>query len=120
MTINLPKYFENLHIGISSITGEPRIISCADSKTTFCEKYKNIAENEWVSAVLNWFDMKSPKGLTQPTLKASIIDVKKGEGYFAYGGHFDSWEDLEVQAKLLLAQAQWYKKNWKKLKKNAK
>lgn len=120
MTINLPKYFENLHIAISSITGEPRIISDSNAKTNFCEKYKNIDENEWVSALLNWFDMKSPKGKTQPTLKASIINVEKGEGIFVYGGHFDSWESLELQAKLLYSQAQWYKKNRKRLVKESK
>lgn len=120
MTINLPKYFENLHIAISSITGEPRIISDSNAKTNFCEKYKNIDENEWVSALLNWFDMKSPKGKTQPTLKASITNVEKGEGTFVYGGHFDSWESLELQAKLLYSQAQWYKKNRKKLVKENK
>ena len=42
MTINLPKYFKNLHIAISSITGEPRIISTSDVNTNLCEKYKNI------------------------------------------------------------------------------
>ena len=120
MTINLPKYFKNLHIAISSITGEPRIISDSNSKTNFCEKYKNTDENEWESDLLNWFDMKSPKGKTQPTLKASIINVEKGEGTFVYGGHFDSWEDLELQAKLLYSQAQWYKKNRKKLAKESK
>ena len=115
MTINLPKYFKNLHIAISSITGEPRIISDSNAKTNFCEKYKNIDENEWVSALLNWFDMKSPKGKTQPTLKASIINVEKGEGTFVYGGHFDSWEDLEDQAKMFLLQVQYYKEHRKEL-----
>ena len=120
MTINLPKYFKNLHIAISSITGEPRIISTSDVNTNLCEKYKNIDEDEWISALLNWFDIKSPKGKTQPTLKASITNVEKGEGTFVYGGHFDSWESLELQAKLLYSQAQWYKKNRKKLVKESK
>lgn len=120
MTINLPKYFENLHIAISSITGEPRIILDSNAKTNFCEKYKNIDENEWVSALLNWFDMKSPKGKTQPTLKALITNVEKGEGTFIYGGHFDSWENLELQAKLFYSQSPWIKKNRKKLVKESK
>jgi hypothetical protein len=120
MTINLPKYFENLHIAVSRITGEPRIVSDSNAKTNFCEKYKNIDENEWVSALLNWFDIKSPKGKTRPTFKALMTNVEKGEGTFVYGGHFDSWENLELQAKLLYSQAQWYKKNYRKLVKENK
>lgn len=120
MTITTPKFFENLHVGISSITGQPRIFLSKKEKPSFCDKYKDIPEKEWISAVLNYFDMTiadvvPPRKYHAPTLKASIKEVEKGEGIFALGGKFDSWEDLEDQAKMFLLQVQYYKEHRKEL-----
>lgn len=50
----LPKYFNDLHVSVSAITGTPRIVSCKlGAKST--DKYKDIELNEWHSAILNWF-----------------------------------------------------------------
>lgn len=53
----LPKYFDNLHVGISAITGEPRIYSLKDPKKGKTDKYKNIPKEEWESAVVGWFSL---------------------------------------------------------------
>ena len=51
----LPKYFDNLHVGISAITGEPRIFSSKDLRKS--DKYKVIPKDEWENAVVGWFSM---------------------------------------------------------------
>ena len=121
----LPSYFKNLHIGICAITGQPRIISSKSDKPSFCDKYKDIPQGEWISAVLNYFDMlagdiKPPQKYHLPILKASIKKVKEGEGLFVLGGKFDTWEDLESQAKAFLAQVQYYKEHRNQLEKESK
>lgn len=51
----LPRYFNDLHVAVSAITGVPRIVSCKeDSLST--DKYKDISEDEWESVLLNFFD----------------------------------------------------------------
>ena len=50
----LPKYFENLHLAISAITGKPRICSVKDNNWV-TDKYKNIPDKEWESCIMNWF-----------------------------------------------------------------
>lgn len=117
-----PNNLKNLHVAISAITGQPRIIQIKNIKyPSFCDKYKNIPEDEWISAILNYFEMTvakiiPPKKYHAPTLKAHIEDTEIGKGIFALGGKFDSWEDLEDQAKMFLLQVQIYKQNKKELK----
>lgn len=53
--LELPKYFKNLHIAISAITGIPRIVNIDFSKTNFSDKYKNIPLDEWESCLLGYF-----------------------------------------------------------------
>ena len=51
----LPKYFKNLHILISCITGTPRIVNIDLEKTNCSDKYKDISKEEWESAMINYF-----------------------------------------------------------------
>lgn len=56
LDMTLPKYFDNLHVGISAITGEPRIVSLK-GKNNMSDKYKTIPKEEWESSVIGWFSM---------------------------------------------------------------
>lgn len=51
----LPKYFNDLHVAISAITGHPRIVNCKEGSLT-TDKYKDIPQDEWESCLLNFFD----------------------------------------------------------------
>lgn len=51
----IPKYFKNLHILISGITGTPRIVNIDLEKTNYSDKYKDISKEEWESAMINYF-----------------------------------------------------------------
>lgn len=53
--LGLPKYFKNLHVSISAITGTPRIVNIDFSKTNCSDKYKNIPIDEWESCLLGYF-----------------------------------------------------------------
>lgn len=48
----LPSYYKDLHLGVCAITGSPRIVTFKDNN--FSDTYKNIPQNEWESAILNW------------------------------------------------------------------
>lgn len=52
----LPKYFNNLHLEVAAITGSPRIAKMKEDKNgkRFSDTYKNISQEEWESAILNW------------------------------------------------------------------
>ena len=51
----LPKYFNNLHLAIGSMTGSPRIVALKKGKKDICsDTYKNISKKEWETAILNW------------------------------------------------------------------
>ncbi len=52
----IPKYFKNLHLMISTITGTPRIVNIDTNKTNFSEKYKDIPKEEWESAIIQYFN----------------------------------------------------------------
>lgn len=61
----IPKYFNDLHLAICAITGEPRIASFKDGQKS-TEKYKNIPMKEWKAAILNWFSLfKENKSFVQ-------------------------------------------------------
>lgn len=51
----IPKYFKDLHLMVSSITGQPRIVKVDKSKPNFSDKYIDIPKEEFESAVLNYF-----------------------------------------------------------------
>ena len=53
--LELPKYFKNLHLSISAITGTPRIVNIDSSKTNYSDKYKNIPIDEWEGSLLDYF-----------------------------------------------------------------
>ena len=53
--LGLPKYFKNLHVSISAITGTPRIVNIDFSKTNCSDKYKDIPIDEWESCLLGYF-----------------------------------------------------------------
>ena len=53
----LPKYFKNLHLMVSAITGTPRIVSIDRSKTSMSDKYKDIPKEEWECALISYFNM---------------------------------------------------------------
>lgn len=52
----LPKYFKNLHLMISAITGTPRIVNIDLDKTNLSDKYKDIPKEEWESALVQYFN----------------------------------------------------------------
>lgn len=52
----IPKYFKNLHLMISAITGTPRIVNIDLNKTNLSEKYKDIPKEEWESALIQYFN----------------------------------------------------------------
>lgn len=65
--LGLPKYFNNLNIAVSVITGKPRIVSIKpDDKSNTTDKYKNIDERTWVNCILLW--------LQHRTLGCTILD----------------------------------------------
>lgn len=52
--MSLPKYFNNLHLAIGTITGQPRICSLKkDTKLT--DVYKDVPEKEWENCLMLWF-----------------------------------------------------------------
>ena len=51
----LPKYFKNLHLLISEITGTPRIVNIDLNKTNFSDKYVDIPKEEWKRAIVGSF-----------------------------------------------------------------
>lgn len=51
----LPKYFKNLHLLTSAITGRPRIVNIDLEKTNKSDKYIDVPKDEWESAMLNYF-----------------------------------------------------------------
>lgn len=52
----LPKYFKNLHLAVSTITGTPRIVSIDFSKTDRSDKFIDIPKEEFESCILNHYD----------------------------------------------------------------
>lgn len=52
----LPKYFKNLHLMISVITGTPRIVSIDPEKTQLSDKYIDIPKEEWEGSLIHYFD----------------------------------------------------------------
>lgn len=54
--MGLPKYFNDLHVLISAITGQPRIAKTKNGKLV-TDKYIDIPQKEWESAILNWASM---------------------------------------------------------------
>lgn len=54
--MTLPKYFDNLHLTVSSITGVPRIVNIDFEKTNFSDKYKDIPKDEFESTLIQYFD----------------------------------------------------------------
>ena len=60
----LPKYFNNLDIAVSAITGKPRIVSVKfENKSCATDKYKNINEQTWINCILLWLQHR-PLGCT--------------------------------------------------------
>ena len=49
----LPEYFKDLHLEVAAITGSPRIAKRKNDENC-SDTYKNIPQNEWESAILNW------------------------------------------------------------------
>lgn len=58
----LPKYFKNLHLMISVITGTPRIVSIdtensqLSDKIQLSDKYIDIPKEEWEGSLIHYFD----------------------------------------------------------------
>lgn len=71
----LPKYFKDLHLEVSAICGSPRIASVKEGKD-FTDKYKNIPQKEWESAILNWAGHLE-KGFVQVTTDGKFVIAGK-------------------------------------------
>ena len=71
----LPKYFKNLHLEVSAITGSPRIVNTKQLGTP-TDKYINIPQTEWESAILNWAG-NLDKGYTQITKDGNFVIAGK-------------------------------------------
>ena len=87
----LPKYFDNLHIGISAITGEPRIVSIKEGKNC-SDKYKVIPDEEWKSCIVGWFSMFKPQN--------SFIQITKDWGYCIGGKALNKKHLIQVLREL--------------------
>lgn len=81
----LPKYFKNLHLTISAITGTPRIVNIDLNKTNLSEKYKDIPKEEWESALIQYFN-----SFQDGTSQLYVID----NWSFFLGGNANSKEQL--------------------------
>ena len=81
----IPKYFKNLHLMTSAITGTPRIVNIDTNKTNFSEKYKDIPKEEWESALIQYFN-----SFQDGTRQLYVID----NWSFFLGGNANSKEQL--------------------------
>lgn len=81
----IPKYFKNLHLMISAITGTPRIVNIDLNKTNLSEKYKDISKEEWESALIRYFN-----SFQEGTRQLYVID----NWSFFLGGNANSKEQL--------------------------
>ena len=80
-----PKYFDNLHVAISAITGQSRIAYIDPKKPNQSDKYIDIPEDEWFNTIMSWIDML-PEGKV-------LLSVHKGYS-FLLGGNLSSKEEL--------------------------
>lgn len=53
----LPKYFKNLHLAVSTITGTPRIVSIDFSKTNATDKYIDVPKEEFENCLINHYKL---------------------------------------------------------------
>ena len=76
--LGLPKYFSDLHLEICSITGSHRIAQIKEDKNglRISDKYKNIPQREWESAILNWAGFLE-KGYVQITKDGNFVVAGK-------------------------------------------
>lgn len=81
----IPKYFKDLHLMISAITGTPRIVNIDLNKTNLSEKYKDIPKEEWESALIQYFN-----SFQDGTRQLYVID----NWSFFLGGNANSKEQL--------------------------
>ena len=51
----LPKYFENLKLAVSAITGQPRIVKINPKNPDRSDKYIDIPHDEFKNIMLNYF-----------------------------------------------------------------
>ena len=89
----LPKYFENLQLRISAITGEPRIVSINPKKPNMSDKYKVIGQQDWILTLLNYFSC----------LQHPMFHITNNWIYFV-GGKAKSKEELINSLKNLIKQ----------------
>ena len=83
----LSKYFNDLHVTICAITGQPRIASYKEGQKS-TDKYKDIPDEEWKGALLNWFSK----------FKESQTFIQVLKDYtFCFGGKVKDKQEL-VQA----------------------
>lgn len=85
MSFLRPKYFDNLHLAISAITGQPRIASIDPKKPNKSDKYKDIPEDEWISSIMGWVDLLPEHSV--------YLNVNKGYSFFL-GGNLSTKEEL--------------------------
>lgn len=53
--MSLPKYFKNLHLTTSAITGTPRIVNIDFSKTNLSDKYIDVPKEEFEGTLIGYF-----------------------------------------------------------------
>lgn len=97
----LPKYFKNLHLMISAITGTPRIVSINPEKTQLSDKYIDIPKEEWEGSLINYFD-SFQEGRSQ-------LQVVNSWSFF-FGGNATSREELIWMLEQAIEEVKAYQK----------
>ena len=94
---------KDLHIAISAITGTPRIVkfrkkSSEGAMFTYTDKYIDIPQEEWDTALIHYFDSFKPN-----TRQFAVLD---NDWSFFLGGHFDTAESLIQCLKECIAEVE--------------
>lgn len=81
--MSLPKYFDDLKVGICAITGEPRIFKENKKTPGVSDKYKKIDIKEWTGILLSYFSFH----------KIPVFSVASN-GIFYMGGKAETKEQI--------------------------
>lgn len=87
----LPKYFKNLTLAISSITGMPKI--CSLSGLLLTDKYKDIPEENWLDCIMLYFHQQQLKNKNQPKVHVAGCS-SNNKMYYTTGGSFKNKAEL--------------------------
>lgn len=82
----LPKYFKNLHLIVTEITGKPQIVSLKPYKGIFKKYGIDIPKEEWISAMMTYYSSGQFKNTRQMLISTDYT--------FLIGGNVGTKENL--------------------------